>query len=115
MPNSTSQPTGGAARRQEGAEEHQLFRVLADVDEPAGSGEFRPELADIEIAGAIDLRKPEEGRIQPAAVVEVELIGLVDHRLGVDRRAKIDAAGGNAADHAPGHVQVGRQEHGARL
>ena len=48
----------------------------------------------------VDLRQTEKRHVEPAAVVEVELIRLVDHRLGVDRGAEIDAARGHAADHA---------------
>ena len=84
----------------EGADEDHLLGVLADVDEAAGAGELRPELADVEIAVAVGLGEAEEGHVEPAAVVEVELVGLVDHRLGVGRRAEVDAARRHAADHA---------------
>ena len=84
----------------ERADEDDLLGVLADVDEAAGAGELRAELADIEVAVPVDLGEPEEGRVQAAAVVEVELVGLVDDRLGIGGRAKIDAAGRYAADDA---------------
>ena len=58
-----------------------FLRVLADVDEAAGAGQPRAELADVEVAFAVGLRQAEERDVQPAAVVEVELVGLVDDRL----------------------------------
>src|SRR6185436_20290156 len=58
----------------EGADENHLLGALADVDEPAGAGEARAELADVEIALLIRLSEAEEGRVEAAAVVEVELI-----------------------------------------
>ncbi len=58
------------------------------------------EARHVHIALGVGLRHAEEGDIQPAAVVEVELIGLVDHRLGVHRGAEIEAAGRDAADDA---------------
>ena len=88
------------AARGEGAEEDDLLGVLADVDEAAGAGQPRPELADVDVALAVDLRHAEEGRVEAAAVVEVELRGLVHQRLDVARRAEVEAAGRQAADRA---------------
>ena len=48
----------------------------------------------------IGLREAQKRDVEAAAVVEIELVGLVDHRLCVDRCAKIHAARGYAADHA---------------
>ena len=48
----------------------------------------------------VGLGQTEKGEIEAAAVVEVELIGLVDDGLGIDRRAEIQTAGRHAADHA---------------
>ena len=89
------QPAGG-----ERADEHDGLRVLADVDEAAGAREPRPELRHVEVALAVGLREPEERDIEPAAVVEVELVGLVDDRLRVGRRAEVETARRNAADDA---------------
>ena len=48
----------------------------------------------------IDLGEAEEGAVEPAAIVEVELIGLVDDSLRIDRGAEVEAGGRHAADHA---------------
>src|SRR6185369_1298628 len=81
----------------EGADEHHGLGVLADVDEAAGAGQARTELADVEVALGIRLSEPQHGQVQAAAVVEVELVRLVDHRLAVDGGAEAQAAGRNAA------------------
>jgi hypothetical protein len=88
------------ARRAEGAGEHQALGGLRDVDEAAGAGQALAELADVDVALGIALRQAEHREVEAAAVVEVELIGLVDHGLGVDRRAEVQPAGRDAADHA---------------
>jgi hypothetical protein len=94
----SSQRTSSA--RREGADEDHGARVLADVDEAAGPGQARAELADVEVAVLVGLRQAQDGDVEPAAVVEVELAGLVDDGLRVHRRAKVQPAGRNAADHA---------------
>ena len=86
--------------RDKGAGENDFLGALADVDEASGASEARPEFRDVERAGLIGLREAEKRDVEAAAVVEIELVGLVDHRLRVDRRAKIHAARGYAADHA---------------
>src|SRR5208282_4274672 len=80
----------------ESTDEYDLLRVLADVDEPARAGELGPELTDVEIAARIDLGEAEESYVESAAVVEVELIGLIDHGLRVGACAEVEAAGRNA-------------------
>ncbi len=89
-----------AAARHECADEHDLLRILADVDKATGAGQPRPEPGYVQVAHAIGLRQPEEGEIEPTAVVEVELIGLVDDRVRIGRRAEVQPAGRDAADHA---------------
>src|SRR6266404_8553724 len=84
--------------RRERAAQHHLLRVLADIDEAAGAGQPRAELRHVEIAFLIRLGEPEEGRVETAAVVKVELIRHVDDRLRVGRRAEVEAPGRNAAD-----------------
>jgi hypothetical protein len=86
--------------RDKGASEYDLLGVLADVDEAAGTSKARPEFRDVERAELIGLREAQKRDVEAAAVVEIELVGLVDHRLRVDRCAKIHAAGGYAADNA---------------
>jgi hypothetical protein len=82
----------------EGAHEDHRARGLADVDEAAGAGQPRPEAADVEVALRVGLRQPQHRHVQAAAVVEVELAGLVDDGLRVDRGAEVQPAGRNAAD-----------------
>ena len=72
----------------ESADEYHLLRVLADVDEAAGARKLGPELADVEIAPRVDLGEAEKGHVEPAAVVEIELIGLIDDRLSVRSRRR---------------------------
>jgi hypothetical protein len=84
----------------ERADEDDLARRLADVDEAAGAGEPRAELADVEVAFGVGLREAEDRDVEAAAVVEVELARLVDHRLRVDRGAEVEPARGDAADDA---------------
>ena len=88
------------AARRERADEHHRLGVLADVDEAAGAGQARAELRDVEVAVAVGLGEAEEGEVEPAAVVEVELVRLVDDRLGIDGGAEVQARCRHAADHA---------------
>ncbi|HSV22199.1 MAG TPA: hypothetical protein VLJ17_04135, partial [Xanthobacteraceae bacterium] len=69
-----------------GTDEHHLFGVLADVDESAGPREPGSELTHVQIALLIRLGKSKKGRIEASAVVEVELIGLIDDGLRIGRR-----------------------------
>ena len=96
--------------RRERADEHHRLGALADVDEAARAGEPRTEARDVEVAVPVDLGEAEEGAVEPAAVVEVELIGLVDDGLGIDGGAEVEAGGGHAADDAG----LGRQRHAGR-
>ena len=57
----------------------------------------------------VDFGERKKSQIEPAAVVEIELIGLVDHRLIVAARARFVAGGRHAADQS---LLVG--EHDAR-
>ncbi len=80
--------------------EYHLARVLADVDEAARAGQDRAEFADVQVAVTIRLRQSEHRHIESAAIVEIELVRLVDHRLRVGRHAEIESAGRHPADHA---------------
>ncbi len=51
---------------------------MADVDESARTGQFGPEFADVEIAVSVGLSQTQKSQVEPPAVVEVELVGLVD-------------------------------------
>src|SRR5271156_2998817 len=88
-----------AARSERAAEDHGLG-VLTDIDKAAGSDNFAAEAADIDIAALVDFGKREEGEIEPTAVVEIELVGLVDHRLIVSARAGLIAGCRHTADQA---------------
>ena len=84
----------------ERADEHHFLGVLADVDKAAGAGEPRTEFADVQIALLVRLGEAEEGRIKAAAIIEVELIRLIDDGLRIDRGSEIESASRNAADDA---------------
>ena len=89
------QPAG-----REGAGVHDLLGVLADVDEAARTGELRPELAHVEVAFLVRLRESEKSGVEAAAVVEVELVRLVDDGMRIDRGTEIQAARRDTADNA---------------
>src|SRR6266567_9161377 len=72
-----------------GAAEDQSFGVLRDVDEAARAVPALAEAGDVDIAGFVHLREGEKGAGQPAAVVEVELIGLVQDDARIDRSAEL--------------------------
>ena len=59
----------------EGAHEHHVLGGLGDVDEAAGPGQPGAELADVQVALPVGLGQAQEGQVQPAAVVEIELAG----------------------------------------
>src|SRR4029078_7569843 len=59
-----------------GADKDRLLGVLADVDQASGAGELGAELADVQVADAVDLRQSEKRRIKRDAVVEIKLIWL---------------------------------------
>ena len=63
----------------ERAGEHHPARVLADVDEAARAGEPRAEAAHVDVAVGVDLGHAEARHVEAAAVVEVELLVLVEH------------------------------------
>ena len=82
----------------------ETLRVLRDVHEPADArGSTLPKRPDIHIALGIGLGQSEEGRVEPAAVVEVELRGLVDDRVRVEGDAEIQPARRRPADRAGLH------------
>ena len=93
-------PTRDVGAGRERPEEEHAAGGLADVDEAAGADEPPAEAADVDVAPAVGLRHAEERLVQPPAVVEVELVGLVDDRLRIGGRAEAQAAGGHAADGA---------------
>ena len=83
-----------------GTHEDHLFRVLADVDEAPGAGEPGAEFRDIEVALAVGLGQPQEGNIESTTVVEVELAGLIDDRLGIDGGAEAETPRRDSPHHS---------------
>ncbi len=87
------------ARRQR-AVEHDRAGVLADIDEAAHADDLVAKAAHIHVALGIDLREGQEGEIEPAAIVEIELRRLLDHGGEILAAAGIAAGDRRAADHA---------------
>ena len=85
----------------------ELLGILRDVDEAAGAGKPRPEAADVDVALCIGLRHAEAGKVEAAAVVEVELLVLLDDGFGIECRAEVEPTLRNTADD-PG---LGRERH----
>ena len=86
--------------RCEGTDEHDLLGILTDIDEAAGARQARTKFAHIQVALAVGLREPKKRCVKPPAVIEVELIGLIDNGLCVDRRSKIEASRRHTANDA---------------
>src|SRR5205085_3635700 len=74
--------------------------VLADIDESARAYDLVAKTADIDVASLVDFGKRKKGKIEPATVIEIKLIGLVDHRLIVTSRARLVAGRRYATDQA---------------
>ena len=91
--------------RGEGAHEDDLLRVLADVDEAAAAGDALAEAARVDVALRVAFAEAEERGVEPAAVDEIELGAMVDHRLVVHRGAEIEAAHRHPAHDAGIHVE----------
>ena len=75
-------------------------RILRDVDEAAAAVQLAAELAGVDVALLVHLGDAEAGEVEPAAVVEIEHLVLVDDRVGVGRRAEVRSARQHAADGA---------------
>ena len=67
---------------------------------PPAPASLPPNRLTLTLPSASHSRHAEDGEVEAAAVVEVELLVLVDHRVGVDGRAEVEARGRNPADHA---------------
>jgi hypothetical protein len=80
--------------------ENDLLRILADVDESSRSDEPGSKLAHVDVARFVHLRGAEEGDIQTAPVVEIELVWLIDEGVDVRAGSEIEAAVGHPADDA---------------
>ena len=86
--------------RRERRAEHDFLGVLADIDESTEANDAITKTADVDVAVLVDLGKREERQIQSAPVIEVELIGLIDHGHVIGRRARLNAHRRGAADEA---------------
>ena len=82
------------------AAENDAFGILRDVDKAAWSGNPRTKFRHVDVADFIEFRHAQAGQVQAAAVIEVELAGVIDDRQRVDRATEPQAAAGNAADQA---------------
>ena len=72
----------------------------ADVREAARPADPALERVDVDVALRVDLGEREAGDVEPAAVVEVEHVRLVDHRLVVEAGAALVAGDRRAAEDA---------------
>src|SRR6185437_5482099 len=90
------------------AAEHDTLRVLADVDEAADADDPVAEAAHVDVALCIDLGERQEREVEPAAIVEIELRRLLDHRREILPAAGIAPGDRGAADDA----LLVRQMHG---
>ena len=88
------------ASGREGAGKDKSLGALRDIDEAAGAGDAAAEAADVDVAFAVGLRHAEARKIEPAAVIEIELLVLLDDGFGVQGGAEIEPALRHAADDA---------------
>src|SRR5215471_18262537 len=84
----------------EGPNKHHRLGALRDVDETARSRQPRTKARHVEIAAPVHLGEPQKGAVKPAAIIEVELVGLVDDGLRIDGSSKVEARSWHAADDA---------------
>ena len=82
----------------EGPHEHHFPGVLADVDETPRPCKPVAEFAHVEISLLIGLGQPEKAAVEPAPVIEIELIGLIDDAVCIDGRTKAQAPRRKPAD-----------------
>ena len=87
----------GLAFGLEGAAEDEAAGALGDVYKAADASEAVGEAGDIDAAFGIDLDGTKDGDVEAAAVVVVELRGLVDDGLWEVAAAEAEAGGGDAA------------------
>ena len=74
--------------------------LRADVREAARAADAALEGVDVDVALGVDLGERQAGDVEPAAVVEVEHVRLVDHRLVVEAGAALVAGDRHAAEDA---------------
>ena len=88
------------AARGERADEVDLAGPGADVREAARAADPALEGVDVDVALGVHLGEREARDVEPAAVVEVEHVRLVDHRLVVEPGAALVAGHRHAAEDA---------------
>ena len=84
--------------RSQGAKKADRFGVLGNMNESSGTVRLAGKTTDVDVPSAIDLREGEECDVKAAAVIEVELRGLLDERLVVDSGPEVIAADRSASD-----------------
>ncbi len=89
---------GNLASSREGTHEVHGLGVLADVDESARPSKLGAEPTHVHVPLCIHFSQPKEGLVEATAVIEVELVGLVDDRLSIGNRTEALATGGYATD-----------------
>ena len=75
-----------------------LFGILADVHKATGPHDFPVEFMYVDISVPVELRKAEEGDIQTAAIIKIELSRHVDYGPGIDTGPEVNSLGGNSSD-----------------
>src|SRR5271156_1896054 len=82
----------------ESAAENHAFGILTDIDEAPRPYDTVTKATDIYVAAFINLSKREEGKVKAPAVVEIELIGLVNHGVIIAPSPGFVASCGHATD-----------------
>ena len=80
------------AASREGAAEVNVRRLLGNVGETAAAGNVGTELADVDVARTIALSQAEVSNVQTAAIIEVELVSMVDDGIGITGRTEAGTA-----------------------
>src|SRR5215468_12053475 len=86
--------------RHKRADKHHRLGALTDVDKTASSRQPRTKARHVEIAAPVDLGEPQKGAVEPPAIIEVELVGLVDDGLRIDGSTEVEARSRHTADDA---------------
>src|SRR5260370_3722601 len=79
--------------------------VLGDVDEATRAVATIAETGDIDVTRLVHFGKREEGAGEPATIVEIELVGLIEDGAGIDSSTELARVARHAADHSGFHRQ----------
>ena len=93
------------AASRKGSHEDEFLRVLGQVDEAPGPGDAAVEFRDIDIAHGVDFRQAQGTEVKASAVTDVEHVGHLQFRFGIDSGPHIEARQRDAADNS----RIGRQ------